>query len=77
MTSEEIIKAELTPLIKKIRNIVFMPEYRKGATDEDVLGIIVSKFCEWDINAICEVSKSAFEDSNYPKGMNEMDKLML
>lgn len=65
MTTEEKIKEVLKPLIEEVRNEVFLPEYRAEQTEEEIVGIIVSKYFEWSGDSIEAVAMSAFEDANF------------
>ena len=62
MDTEQVIKDALRPLIDKVAK-----GWINGAkpSDAEVLGVIVSKFLEWDAKKIMEASHSAFEDSNF------------
>jgi len=62
---EYLIDQSLKPLIREVRNQVYVPEARDNASDYEVLGIIVSKFCRWDFENIREVCSEAMEDSNF------------
>jgi hypothetical protein len=64
-TSEEIINKTLPELIKQVKEMVILPEYHKETSDEEILGIIVSKFCKWEGERIKKVAEEAFTDSNY------------
>jgi hypothetical protein len=61
-TSERLIHEKLNELIPQVKAICFTNT--ADATDEEALGIIVSKYCEWDSIAIEEVTRAAYEDSN-------------
>lgn len=74
-TSEERIQEVLLPLVKELKRVIYLPEYQSEVSDAEVLGVIVSKFCKWDINEIIEVAKNAFEDSNFREGTEMMEKL--
>jgi len=60
MTSEQLIKETLRPLIDKVKS-----GWTGEHSDEEVLGVIVSKFLEWDASRIITAAYRAFEDSNY------------
>ena len=62
-TTEAKIKKALDALIKEVKPMIFTDP--NTATDDETLGIIVSKYVEWDANRIEEVAKFAFEDSNF------------
>lgn len=64
-STEYLIDQELKPLIDKIRNESYEPDYRKDVSDYEVLGMIVSKFCRWDFENIQEVAAIALEDANF------------
>lgn len=70
-SSERRIQEVLVPLVKEMKELIFTDEFKKSPefnsedTELDVLGIIVSKYCEWVGKRIETVAISAFEDSNY------------
>ena len=53
----------------------FTDDYQDKATYEETLGLLVSKFCEWDGNKIFKVSTSAFEDSNFHSFNEKFEEL--
>lgn len=63
-TSEEIAE-QFKPLIDEAKKVIFEEDYQDKVSDEEVLGILVSKFCKWDGIKIGEVCTTAFEDSNF------------
>ncbi len=63
MTSEQLIRETLRALIDKVASMGWSPD--ANPSDEEVLGVIVSKFIKWDAAAIARVAHSAFEDSNF------------
>lgn len=70
-STERRIQEVLVPLIEEMKEKMYTEEFKKSAdfkteeTELDVLGMIVSKYCEWDGNRIEAVSRAAFEDSNF------------
>lgn len=70
-SSEGIIERELTPLIEKIKQIAYTDDFKKSPdfhtedTNLETLGMIVSKYCQWDGNKIETVAIEAFQDSNF------------
>ena len=70
-SSERRIQEVLVPLIKEMKEKMYTDEFKRSDdfktedTELDVLGMIVSKYCEWDGNRIEAVSRAAFEDSNF------------
>lgn len=65
----------LTQIIEDVRNTTFREEYRDKATDEECLGIAISKHFEWDGEAIFKTATSAFEDSNFHKFNTKFEKI--
>lgn len=61
-STEAYIEKNLAELIKSCKGKIFRPDSK--VTNEQVLGVIISKFCDFDINKILEVCASALEDSN-------------
>lgn len=70
-SSEKRIQEVLVPLIKEMKEKMYTDEFKRSDdfktedTELNVLGMIVSKYCEWDGSRIETVSKAAFEDSNF------------
>ncbi len=62
----------LLMLIKEQKQTSFVDH--KRATDEEALGILISRFCEWDGQAIFEVTKAAFEDANFHTWVELLEK---
>tara|TARA_Y100000114_G_scaffold112443_1_gene106222 strand:+ start:3667 stop:3906 length:240 start_codon:yes stop_codon:yes gene_type:complete len=61
---------DLKKIINDTKKVAFTnPEL---ATDEDALGLIVSKLCGYNGHKIFNVLYSAFEDSNYHKFNSKM-----
>ena len=75
-STEYLIDQELKPLIAKVRERAFVPEYRASVSDADVLGIIVSKFNRWDADLIKETCVSAFGDANYRDAADAVSKFV-
>lgn len=69
--TEYLIQQKLVPLIKEMKEKMFTDDFKKSPsfnteeTELEVLGAILSKYCEWDGGRIEAVSRAAFEDSNY------------
>ncbi len=76
MKTEEKIKAILAPLIAEARKEIFSLDYQNQISDAQCLGIIVSKFLEWDADEIIQMAKSAFEDSNLHDGVQVLNKYL-
>lgn len=69
--TEYRIHQVLAPLVKEMKEQIFTDDFKKSdefkseKTELETLGIIISKYCEWDGDRIEQVSLAAFEDSNY------------
>jgi len=69
--SEYRIHQVLAPLVKEMKEQIFTDDFKRSEkfnteeTELEVLGIIVSKYCEWVGERIEVVSLAAFEDSNF------------
>lgn len=70
---QKIIK----PLIQKIRTDAFLPEYQDAATDEECLGLAVSKFYEWDGYAIYKSFVEALGDANFHSFAGKIEELAI
>jgi hypothetical protein len=70
-SSEFLINQKLGALIKECKELIFTSEAKKSPdfnTEETellTLGIIISKYCDWDGKAIKEAAIAAFCDSNF------------
>lgn len=66
MAYKEInIQNKLMPLIQECKNSWIEKDYRDTFSNEEILGMIVSKFCQWDGLRIAKVSSEAFDDANF------------
>ena len=68
-----IYENDLKKIIKDTKEFAFTNP--KQATDEQTLGLIVSKICQYDGQKIFEVLYSAFEDSNFHSFNSKMEKV--
>ena len=68
------IQKQLDPLMKEIKATCFVNGY--NPTNEEVMGIIVSKFFKWDGLAIAETAGYSLEDSNF-HALNERLQLLI
>ncbi len=62
---DEKTRADLKALIDAQKQKSFVPEYRDKATDEEALGLMISKYFEWDGLAVLKVTYAGLEDSNF------------
>lgn len=52
-------------LLEIVKMQSFVPEYRNKATKQEVMGIMVSKYFDWDGIRITETLIEALEDANF------------
>lgn len=70
------IKTELVKVIEAKKDIAFIPEYKKLATDEEVLGLLVAQHLDWDGFKIMQVCLNALEDANFHTLGNKIEEAM-
>lgn len=75
ITTETLVQIGLIPLIEEVKRRVFEKDYQDKVTNEEVLGIIISKFSEWDGQKIKDIMYNAFEDSNFHSFNAKLDEL--
>ena len=63
LSTDAMVAAIIPTLLNAIKQKAFVKGYK--ATDEEALGLVVSKFCKWNAEAIAEVAAEALEDSNF------------
>ena len=63
LTTEQMIAAVMPTLLSAIKDKAFAEHYE--ATNEEALGLVLSRFCKWNAIAITEVAVEAYEDSGY------------
>jgi len=70
-TLEYKVQEVLNKLINEVSNELYVDSFKRSdefntqETRLKTLGVILSKYCEWDGELIKEVALSAFEDSNF------------
>ena len=52
-------------LVDKVKSESFLSDYK--VTDAEALGILISRFFEWDGTRIMQAAAYALEDANYHK----------
>jgi len=72
MENSELLKM----LIKNQINKSFVELYRDQATDEQGLGLLISKYFKWDGLAILKTLYTALEDANFHTENKEIEKLI-
>ena len=69
------LEKRLQEIINDAKKIYFVEEHQTKASDEETLGILISKFCQWNGDKIFRVSYNAFEDSNFHSFNEEFEEL--
>ena len=64
----------LRPILDQLKKETFNPDYQ--AKDAEALGILVSKFFEWDGSEVLAVAFSGLEDSNYHTEAAIIDRMI-
>jgi len=64
MDETEMMK-QLKDLIEQGRATFYLTEYRAGISEEEILGVLVAKYCSWTGSRIIKTMLSALEDANY------------
>ena len=62
---QEKINALLQEVATLQKQKSFLPEYQSRTSDNEALGLAISKYSKWDYGNIAEISTAAFEDSNF------------
>ena len=75
MSSEQIINEVMPQLITAVKEKAFVNGDK--ASDAEALGLIVSKFCEWDRGDILNVTCEALEDSNFHDDVEAIERLVI
>ena len=57
--------SDLKKLIEITREKSFNPEYWVKVSDQDVLGVMIARYFEWDGQAIFGTMQNAFTDANF------------
>ena len=68
------VQVMLAPLIKFTKETSFVKGYE--ATDEEAVGIIISKYFGWDGLAIGETLTHALEDANFKDLCEDVNELL-
>jgi len=72
-STDEMIAAVLPTLLTAIKEKAFVKGYK--ATDAEALGLVVSKFSQWDAGSILAVTSEALEDANFDDLAQKVDLL--
>ena len=68
-----MIAAVLPTLLTAIKEKAFVKGYK--ATDAEALGLVVSKYSQWDAGSILAVTSEALEDANFDDLAQKVDLL--
>lgn len=63
MTNENM--GLMKTLVEIVKKDVFVKEYQNRVIDQEVVGIMVSQYFEWDGAKVCDAFLNALEDSNF------------
>ena len=63
MKTTEDVQEAVKPLLEQVKRVSFVDGYK--ATDDEAMGIMMSKFFEWDGLQIMRAFYHALEDANY------------
>jgi len=72
-TTDEMIAVVMPILLDAIKRKAFVKGYR--ASDEEALGLVVSKFTKFHAGSILAVATEALEDSNYDDLASKVDTI--
>ncbi len=72
-STDEMIAAVLPTLLTAIKEKAFVKGYK--ATDAEALGLVVSKYSQWDAGSILAVTSEALEDANFDDLAQKVDLL--
>jgi hypothetical protein len=73
MTTLEV-QVELGKLLQQIKESAYVEGY--NATDEEAMGLVISKYFEWDGISILKASARAVEDANYHSEASAIYKMV-
>jgi len=73
-TSDDAIKETVPKLLEAVKQTAFVKDYK--ASDEEALGLIISKYLKWDGVAISKAFSEALEDANYHKLNGKVKNLL-
>ena len=60
---EKVMKENIDLVLKEIKSKSFVKGYE--ASDEEAMGLLVSKYFEWNGDAILKTASLALEDANF------------
>jgi len=72
-STDQMIASVMPTLLNAIKEKAFVNGYK--ATDAEALGLVVSKFTQWDAGSILAVTSEALEDANFDDLAQQVDML--
>lgn len=72
--NEKVIHQVIGGLVRVVKEDSFTDEARNVPTS-DALGLILSKFCEWDGEMIVKTAVAALEDANFDEHATLIEEL--
>jgi hypothetical protein len=72
-STDQMIASVMPTLLNAIKEKAFVDGYK--ATDAEALGLVVSKFTQWDAGSILAVTSEALEDANFDDLAQQVDML--
>jgi len=72
-STDEMIEQVLPTLLNMIKEKAFVNGYI--ASDEEALGLVVSKFTKWNADAILNVTSEALVDANFDDVAKQVEQL--
>jgi hypothetical protein len=74
-TRTKHILEQVKKQIEIARKTFYRQEYWNTIPEEEILGVIIAKYCEWKGSKILKVMLSALEDANYHTLASEIEAL--
>ena len=72
-STDQMIASVMPTLLNAIKEKAFVNGYK--ATDAEALGLVVSKYSQWDAGSILAVTSEALEDANFDDLAQKVDLL--
>jgi uncharacterized protein with von Willebrand factor type A (vWA) domain len=74
-TAQALQRATIDELIQNRKGDIFTRNYVSQAKPEEVLGVIISQYNEWNIKSIIDTFLYALEDSNAHELVEKISKI--
>ena len=76
MSTETMLKKKLPFILQEVKTRCFIAGYAARASDEEALGLLLSKYLEWSGNRILKACSFALEDANFHDEAAKVDELI-